>query len=684
MANIEYWIQLEHRPWDASPNNVDRMTGMNMKEATGKDPVDVPIHSPGTGVTKTRKMFNPLRDGDGKVKDALILRRYKPPTLQDGSDAWTVPDDRKINPWDLNEKDPTDNGTMGTIPGPVLECNVGDEVTVHFRNLDMRSTFIKGQCFDLPFGGRFCFPDLTIPIAIEKRVHSLHPHGFVFVRHSDGAYPLSPPDPGQAVAGPPGSDETALWSQVPGFSGSLKQGDRVPPGGTFTYHWRTIGWPTTAGVWLYHDHSICDMDNVELGAIGIIVIHNPADTQQEVDIRDPNDPSKVDPALVPGGSPNGVPVSLQCFPFPIRDTAILPHDRAGLGLFTSGPHAHSAELSGPATDLLDVAIEATRHGGSMHHHGGDAPEFGRLIRRDNLIAELDEKLIAISRFCLPHFVTPPAKALYLQLFHTLSGVGGMIINGRTFLGNTPTVIAGRDTRMRFGVVGMGSDVHTFHIHGHRWILPGPQGNTPGAIQGSAMVQPVSQFEDTRIFGAANSFVFTIDGKSGSFMRAGGPGPDDAIGEWHMHCHVLGHMMAGMMGSLLIIRGGELALGLPRGVPCEHEMAGGGDGNGGGGGTPMTATVTGTKINNQCAWNDSASNTPETTIMVGGTVTWQDDGKCAGGHTIVSTGSPSFANVNSLPGSRTFPTAGDYKYFCGVHGGDPNAKTGMWGIVHVKP
>jgi hypothetical protein len=90
----------------------------------------------------------------------------------------------------------------------------------------------------------------------------------------------------------------------------------------------------------------------------------------------------------------------------------------------------------------------------------------------------------------------------------------MIINGRTFMGNTPTMVGGRDTRMRFGVVGMGSDVHTFHIHGHRWIIPGPQGNTPVAIQGSPQVQAVSQFEDTRIFGAANSFAFTIDGKSG--------------------------------------------------------------------------------------------------------------------------------------------------------------------------
>ena len=94
MANIEYWIQLENRPWDASPRNIDRLTGLDMKETTGKDPVDVELTVLSTGAKKTRKMFNPVRDLEGNVKDALILRRYKPPTKADQSDAWTVPDDR--------------------------------------------------------------------------------------------------------------------------------------------------------------------------------------------------------------------------------------------------------------------------------------------------------------------------------------------------------------------------------------------------------------------------------------------------------------------------------------------------------------------------------------------------------------------------------------------------------------
>ena len=126
--------------------------------------------------------------------------------------------------------------------------------------------------------------------------------------------------------------------------------------------------------------------------------------------------------------------------------------------------------------------------------------------------------------------------------------------------------------MRFGVVGMGSEFHTFHIHGHRWILPGASGTTPNTIQNSPQNHPVSQFEDTRTFGAANSFVFTIEGAAGSFMRAGGPSPQLSKGEWHMHCHVLQHMMMGMMGSLLIVEGGEIASFLPVGEVCDNQVA----------------------------------------------------------------------------------------------------------------
>lgn len=87
----EYWIQIENKPWDAAPWGINRMTG----ELLTKDAA--------TG------MFAPVGGPGG---EALILRRY---TVD-----WTAPDDRKINPWDINERDARVTG--GTIPGPTLSA----------------------------------------------------------------------------------------------------------------------------------------------------------------------------------------------------------------------------------------------------------------------------------------------------------------------------------------------------------------------------------------------------------------------------------------------------------------------------------------------------------------------------------------------------------------------------------
>jgi len=511
MADVEYWIQLENRAWDVAPNNIDRLTGRTMAQIPGgAAPVPKVITSPETGAVRTRTMYKPL------AEDALILRRYTP--------NWAAPDDRRVNPWDLNEPDPTDLGTMGTIPGPVIECRVGDRVIIHFRNKDFRAG--KDP---------------------KARAHSLHPHGFVFDPRYDGAFPLSPPDTTQPVGA-----EVSEWAQV-GVTGS-KKADRVPPGGTFKYFWNTFGWPTTAGVWLYHDHSFCDMENVMLGAIGIIVIHNEADADDVID-QD-----------LPGGQPNGRLIRLRCFPFPLEKIRPLPHDLEGLG-FAHLEAAELAQLEHGAMEMPEPGdVEGHAKPRAQRPKGErDAPVLEHAFRRGDLILELDPKLEIFRRFCLRFYVDPPVRAQYLQLYHELLGAG-MIINGRKYLGNTPTLLAGLQTKMRFGVVGMNDLMfHTFHLHGHRWTIPGPDGNNPGAIQSSPQIAAASQFEDTRIFGPANSFNFTIN--QGSFMGSLRAPDASALGEWHMHCHVLNHMDDGMMGSLLIVQGGQLAFALPRGEPC---------------------------------------------------------------------------------------------------------------------
>jgi plastocyanin len=539
MATVEVWIQLENHAWDMSPHNTDRMTGQSIQDRTKKSsppngiaPVSATLVSPETGVTRKVTMFNPLSG------DALIYRRYKPPVKADKSDAWTVPDDRKVNPWDLNEPDPTDKGTMGTIPGVILECNVGDRLVVHFRNKDTRAGFNS-----------------------KTRSHSMHPHGITFPAKYDGAYPLSPEDTTQPLGA-----EATMWNAI-GVTGN-KKGDRVPApitagdkGGTFDYTWDTHGWPATAGVWLYHDHSFCDMESVERGAIGLLVIHNTADALDVV----------VTPADLPGGDPNGA-----------------------------------------------------------------------------IITRKLEQRIGV-------YIKPAAQTQFLQLYHTLMD-GPTCVNGRQYLGNTPTLVAGPDTKMRFGVVGMGSMFHTFHLHGHRWVVPGPDGTNQGAIQSSIQDKSVSQFEDTRIFGPANSFGFTIQ-QGSSFM---GAFPGEAIGEWHMHCHVMMHMDTGMMGSLLVVDAGQSAVALPHGEasPCD---------------TPAP-------VSNDVAIQNFAFTPQNISVKMGDTVTWTN--KDAAPHTVTSN-NPSGQNFTCAPVStevfasptlnqnntfqHTFNAMGTFDYHCEVHG-----------------
>jgi plastocyanin len=596
MQIIHYWIQIENHAWDVCPHNVDRMTGESIKDRTGKDAVKKTLFSPVT--LHTRKDVTIYLPAQGTLsQDALILRRY--------TENWAAPDDRKVNPWDLNEPHPTDEGTMGTIPGPVIECNVGDKVIVHFRNKDHRTMTVS------PAPGKF----LQVELPVAQRTHSLHPHGFAFAPTSDGAYPLSPPDPDQPVAGgpPPGGglpapDESAIWSatgSASGFTGTSKQGDRVPPDCTYQYTWiagapseanpnEIEPWPTTAGVWLYHDHSIFDMDNVKEGAIGIIVIHNTSDIENDVDIRDPNDPSKLDPAFLPGGLPNGSLTVQRKVP----------------------PGAPPKEV----------------------------------------------------------YRTPPSKAQYLLLLHEL-GDAKMCINGRKYLGNTPTLIAGAPkpvaddlvgTLMRFGVIGMGDDFHTFHLHGHRWTIPGPDGANRDTIQKNPQVTAISQFEDTRIFGPANSFVFTI--LEGSFS---GAIEIAAVGEWHMHCHVLAHMEDGMMGSLLVINGGEAVKKLPVGVPTEIKTGGGGPG------------VTIVQVQ-----DDSFS--PQTvTIKVGETVSWVWEGVHPHSTTADNGAWDSTVQTKPFTYNHTFQSGdpgvpGTFPYYCKKHGSPGPMGAGMRGSVIVTP
>jgi FtsP/CotA-like multicopper oxidase with cupredoxin domain len=90
------------------------------------------------------------------------------------------------------------------------------------------------------------------------------------------------------------------------------------------------------------------------------------------------------------------------------------------------------------------------------------------------------------------------------------------IDGRAFVGNTPVLRARPGDLVQWDVMAMGSEHHTFHVHGHRWL-------TPGGVA-----------RDTQTVGPAESFRFR--------WRERDPGT------WLYHCHVEEHMSLGMIGT----------------------------------------------------------------------------------------------------------------------------------------
>jgi FtsP/CotA-like multicopper oxidase with cupredoxin domain len=97
----------------------------------------------------------------------------------------------------------------------------------------------------------------------------------------------------------------------------------------------------------------------------------------------------------------------------------------------------------------------------------------------------------------------------------------MAIDGRAFVGNTPVFHSTVGQIVQWDVMAMGSEHHTFHVHGHRWL-------TPGGIP-----------RDTQTVGPAESFRFR--------WREEDPGT------WLYHCHVEDHMMRGMIGIYRVSR-----------------------------------------------------------------------------------------------------------------------------------
>lgn len=102
----------------------------------------------------------------------------------------------------------------------------------------------------------------------------------------------------------------------------------------------------------------------------------------------------------------------------------------------------------------------------------------------------------------------------------------------------PVLIAEEGKNVRFNVLGMGDEVHSFHLHGHRWIQS--QGDV-AKNEGNDITDNVVDVQE----------IAPLQRKS--FVVQAGEGV--GAGDWMYHCHVFEHMKGGMKGKFRVLPAG---------------------------------------------------------------------------------------------------------------------------------
>ncbi|WP_428961884.1 multicopper oxidase domain-containing protein [Micromonospora fluostatini] len=132
-------------------------------------------------------------------------------------------------------------------------------------------------------------------------------------------------------------------------------------------------------------------------------------------------------------------------------------------------------------------------------------------------------------------------------------------------------------KVEFIVVGIGNDMHTFHLHGHAWA-----DTRTGLVVGDnkALVDSIPVI-DNKTLGPGDSFGFTV-------VAGDAVGP----GHWMLHCHMQFHSDLGMATSLHILdENGQMPPHNGHGPAHVHGPAAG-SGSGSGAATAPAGTTAG--------------------------------------------------------------------------------------------
>jgi len=140
--------------------------------------------------------------------------------------------------------------------------------------------------------------------------------------------------------------------------------------------------------------------------------------------------------------------------------------------------------------------------------------YGAIIVRAPEERRVDRDYVLFMDEYMPEYtnLTPPAGT-EMEMYAGF--------NGKTWPDN-PTLDAYVGETVRFRLISIGTESHTFHLHGHKWFDA-----------------DTYRWVDTKQVGPFETYTFEV--------VAGENGP----GEWLYHCHDLMHLMEGMEGMFVV-------------------------------------------------------------------------------------------------------------------------------------
>ena len=315
----------------------------------------------------------------------------------------------------------------------------------------------------------------------KEDCHSFHLHGLKYGIDSDGAWPLGV------------------------MSRDGRRSDEILPGQRWTYIFDAT--PETIGVWGFHDHSHNVQRNVNRGLFGGLIVRDPSAPCADHEI-----PLFIHELAGVSGC------QFESKRLATNDTFSFTFNEAGVCHYYCAVHgptmAGQVEVvaGGPASqnvaigdNFFNPASVTVKPGGTVIWKNGGA--------RDHIV------------------------------FAAGGGASNFCLNGRAYVGNTPTIVGESGERLRWYLfnLDLGGVWHNFHPHSARWQIALP----PGGASDVHSLSPVETFVVDSVVPPALRLPCILED-----LQCDPPKEACRVrikGDFLFHCHIEEHMMAGLGG-----------------------------------------------------------------------------------------------------------------------------------------